>query len=274
VNNKLLPFLLISVSLIACSSINTDKTVQSETKAQPSYREIPGSAPVNVKTNISNTLKNTKFTRIDTSVIPGLYEIVAGSNVIYSNESGEYLVFGHVFDVKNQKDLTQPVKNGLPGNNVKTSSVRLKWNELPLDAAVEYGNKNGKKIAVFSDPECPYCKKLHATLRGMKNIHVFEIMYPLQSIHPQSMKKAKAILCSKNPEKMLDVTFSGGVVALPKTGCTSDKLTKAIEYGKRVGIQGTPVMVNEEGKILVGAQAPEKILAWLKSKETNTASSK
>lgn len=229
-------------------------------------RDVPviaGNAPAQVKKQIKGVLQGTAIQAISRTPIPQLYEITAGSKVLYSGPEGKFLVFGHIYDFAEQKDLTQAKLDSLEGVQDK-SAISLAWKDLPLEAAVEFGVPGGKKIAIFSDPDCPYCRKLHYMLDAMKGIHVYEIMFPVKKLHPGAYEKAAAILCSDTPHKRLKEFYTGGELeANASTKCADDKLETALAYGKSVGIPGTPVIVNEKGEVLFGVQTEAKLRNWL-----------
>ncbi|MDQ6970902.1 MAG: DsbC family protein, partial [Mariprofundus sp.] len=155
-------------------------------------------AAVDSKTaqQIRKALATVPIVAIKSSVIPHLYELQVGNQIFYSDASGRYLMRGgHILDMQEQKDLTQQRLEDIN---------RVDWSSLPLDKAIVSGDTKAKKsIAIFTDPECPYCKGLEKTLKDVKGVKVYTFLFPLTSIHPNARAKAEGIWCSKDQHKML-----------------------------------------------------------------------
>jgi len=118
-----------------------------------------------------------------------------------------------------------------------------------MDAAIHYGDGD-LRLAVFSDPECPYCRWLTAALRRTKGIAVSEIMFPIPALHPQAREKAANITEDPAPaEECLRVAH--------------DKISVAMEFGHRHGIQATPTLVAPDGRVHTGFMPPDEIKSWL-----------
>ncbi len=125
------------------------------------------------------------------SPIAGLYEVNLGSQIIYSDANGDYLLLGDLVDAKSRKNLTEARLADLN---------RIDFASLPFANAVKVVKGNGsRKIAVFSDPNCPYCRQLENTLKSVDNVTVYTFLYPVLS--PDSTAKAKAIWCSADRAK-------------------------------------------------------------------------
>jgi protein-disulfide isomerase len=109
----------------------------------------------------------TTFTRVQSTPIPGLYEVVLGNSVAYAGEDGRYFVFGHLFDLSTQRDLT--VAN-VPA--LAPPPARVDFAALPLADAIKTVRGNGRRVlAVFSDPDCPYCQHSKRSLPSTIRLH-------------------------------------------------------------------------------------------------------
>jgi len=141
------------------------------------------------------------------------------------------------------------------------------FSKLPLKDAVVLGAKGAKKkVAVFSDPDCPYCRKLHDEMKQVlakrKDIAFYLFMYPLP-MHKDAYKKSQAILCDKSTE-LLDAAFTGKEVPEPK--CGNEQLEKILAVGKEIKIDGTPAIIREDGTILGGYLPADKLIDWIEGK--------
>lgn len=141
------------------------------------------------------------------------------------------------------------------------------FSKLPLKDAVVLGAKGAKKkVAVFTDPDCPYCRQLHEAMKQVvakrKDIAFYLFMYPLP-MHKDAYKKAQAVLCDKSID-LLDAAFSGKDVPEPK--CGNEKLEKILAFGKEIKIEGTPAVIREDGTILGGYLPADKLIDWIEGK--------
>ncbi len=211
-----------------------------------------------VEETVRKALPNTQITAIQPAPIEGLVEIVAGRNVLYSDPSGRYLVVGSIYDMQSATDLTAE-------RRAQASAIR--WESLPLDMAVKYGGSGPQKLAVFFDPDCPWCKKLHDQLTTLKDIEVYAIMYPVEGLHPDARRKAATILCSGDPLKALDAVMAGR--ALPadaNSAClerASARITEVEAFARDHNIHATPTLVAPDGRVRPGFITEERLRAWL-----------
>ena len=216
-----------------------------------------------IEQTIQRALPNTRITSIKPAPVKGLVEIVAGSNVLYADPTGQYLVVGSIYDMHTATDLTAERKSEATLLSQKTIS----WESLPLDTAVKYGGSGPQKLAVFFDPDCPWCKKFHDQLSALADVEVYAIMYPVEELHPNARSKAATILCSADPLKSLDAVMAGK--ALPDStdqACLS-KATTAISqveaFARDHNIHGTPTLVAPDGRVRPGYIQAEQLKAWL-----------
>lgn len=126
--------------------------------------------------------QNLKVQAIQPSPIAGLYEVVvSGKQVIYTDAKADYMLVGDLIDVNNRKSLTDERSSELS---------KVDYSSLPLDLAIKEVRGNGKlQVAVFSDPDCPFCKRLEQEFAKMTDITIYNFMMPIASLHPQAAKK-------------------------------------------------------------------------------------
>lgn len=215
-----------------------------------------------IAVKIRNALPKTKIEWIRYTAISGLYEFKAGRSILYTDRAGQYLLVGHVWDLKNNQDLTQvskdkylPVLNKSKQKTVRTRIIKnIPWRSLPLAAAVRYGNPKGKKIAIFHDPDCPYCHRMKKEMVKSNKFDVYQIMYPIQSLHPKAFAKSQAILCqSKN---------------ITSNKCDMRKeLQSSIAFAQKHNIRGTPTVVAANGSVFVGYRPAQQLLTLLNNQK-------
>lgn len=171
-----------------------------------------------------------------------LYEVVAGGEIFYTNEKATFLSLGPIIDVKTKENLTE----------VRMRSVnQVKFNDLPLASAIKIVRGNGsRKVALFEDPNCGYCKRFERDFQGVSDVTAYVFLYPI--LAPDSFDKSKAIWCSADPGKAwIDAMTRDKLPATAGT-CTSP-LEKNLAFGQSKHIRGTPTIIFENGERIPGA---------------------
>jgi thiol:disulfide interchange protein DsbC len=164
----------------------------------------------------------------------GLYEIVIDDQLLYTDNQGEYLFEGNVIEAKSRRDLSEERRRVL---------FAIDFDKLPLDLAVKKVKGNGKrKLAIFTDPNCGYCRKLEKELSRVNNVTVYFFMYP---IFPGSDEIVRNVLCSKNPVKAWDDWMLREIT--PAKAICATKTDKVLALGKKLHVNGTPNLVFANG---------------------------
>ena len=188
--------------------------------------------------------------------IDGLYELKVGGQLFYSDRTGEHVISsGHIFETKTRKDLTA----------LRLQEInKVDWSSLPLNQAIVSGDPKGLPVAIFTDPNCPYCKKLESELKDAKGIKVYTFLFPLEAIHPTARAHAESIWCAKNKhEALLDVMLGGKT--LPKGTC-STPVDANEALARKLGISGTPTMIAADGRKFAGVKTAADLKTWLQQK--------
>jgi len=174
----------------------------------------------------------------------GLYEIQIDDQILYTDANFRYLVRGDVIDVKTKTNLTEESQQ---------KRLAVPFDQLPLDLAFKKVKGDGsRKLAVFSDPDCPYCKRLEQSLASIDNVTIYTFLYPLEQLHPKAPEVARAIWCSPDRVKAWDDYMLRKVA--PKTAGTCDNpVDKIVQYGQGKRISGTPTLLFTDGKRVPGA---------------------
>jgi thiol:disulfide interchange protein DsbC len=172
----------------------------------------------------------------------GLYEVTIGGDIFYTDAKAEFLVAGSIIDLKTKENITE----------ARARQVNMiKWESLPLERAIKIVRGNGsRKIALFEDPNCGYCKRLHRDLQGVNDLTMYVFLYPILS--PDSVEKSKAIWCSADPgqlwlDHMVKETPIGG-----DAKCATP-IEQNLALGQSKKIHGTPTIIFENGDRVPGA---------------------
>ncbi len=164
----------------------------------------------------------------------GLYEIVVGDHLLYTDEHGIYLFDGNVIDAKSHTDLTEKRRQQL---------FAIDFNKLPLDLAIKKVKGNGqRKLAYFADPNCSFCKKLEKEMTKVNNVTLYLFMYP---IFPGSPEIVRNIACAKNPLKVWEDKMLKDIEP-PLATCnySSDKI---VALAQQLRVNGTPNLIFADG---------------------------
>ncbi len=206
---------------------------------------------------------NTHFNHIAPTPVPGITEVTMGPNVAYVDASGRYFFFGHLFDMQKQQDLTA---------NLLQKANKIDFSALPLKNAIVTVHGNGsRKLVVFLDPDCPYCRALEPQLQHLNNVTIYTFLYPLTGLHPGSMAASTAIWCSKDPEQAMYRYMEKGVKpSVPAAGCATP-LNANLALGQKLHVAGTPTLIAGDGRVMVGSAASAAIDAFLDNKTLQAA---
>ncbi|WP_118184954.1 DsbC family protein [Paraburkholderia phosphatilytica] len=186
---------------------------------------------------------------ISKSPIPGLYEVNLGTEIVYSDANGDYLFIGDIVDAKSRKNLTQARM---------TEINRIDFASLPFANAVKVVKGDGsRKIAVFSDPNCPYCHQLENTLKTMDNVTVYTFLYPVLS--PDSTVKSKAIWCSPDRAKAWESWMLDRHAPTAAGTCNTAAIDSNLALGQAMKVDGTPTVFLADGRRLPGAVSGDQL---------------
>jgi thiol:disulfide interchange protein DsbC len=185
---------------------------------------------------------NTKIKSVSLSPIPGVYEVLVGNDIFYTDVNSKYLIQGEIIEIATGKNITEQKQADLN---------RIKWSELNPANALKVVRGNGsRQLAVFSDPNCGYCKRLDKSLQQLDNVTIFTYLIPILS--PDSTQKSKQIWCSADSQKTYIDWMINGVIPSGKSDCTTP-LDKNMTFAKTYGITGTPTIFFTDGSRFPGA---------------------
>ena len=171
-----------------------------------------------------------------------LYEVVLQGEIIYTDDKASFVLLGPIVDLKTKENVTE----------ARLRQVNaVKFDALPLENAIKIVRGNGsRKVAMFADPNCGYCKRFERDLLGVSDITVYVFLYPILS--PDSVEKSKAVWCSSDPGKVwLDHMTRDKPV--PGEGKCTNPVEQNLAYGQSKRINGTPTMFFENGERSPGA---------------------
>lgn len=233
---------LTAVSLLALAALSMNTTFAQE---------------ATLRKNLSERLPNLpKIDEVSKTPMNGLYELRMGNEVMYSDAEGNFLIQGSLIDVKQKRNLTE--------ERVEKLSA-IPFDQLPMKTAFTQVRGNGKrKLAVFADPNCGYCKRFEKDLQKLDNVTIHHFLYPI--LGEDSRTKSRNIWCAKDKAKAWNDWMINGTV--PTTAnCDASSVDTIVEFGKKNRITGTPMLLFADGTRVPGAvpmAQVEKMLADIK----------
>lgn len=174
-----------------------------------------------------------------------LYEVYLGNEIIYTDKSFKFLIIeGQLVDPKTKKNITA---------DRLAEYQKIDFSDLPLDLAIKIKKGKGqKKVAVFSDLDCPFCRKLEKdVLLGLDDVEIYTFIFPL-AIHPEAEQKSLQIWCSDDPSTNWVKFMKNAELPDNKGDCPSP-IKEITEFAKKNGIQSTPTIIFEDGRRVSGA---------------------
>jgi thiol:disulfide interchange protein DsbC len=189
---------------------------------------------------------------------PDTGRIVVEGEVLYADDKFDYLIDGSIISTKNMSNLTEQRKQKLSA---------IPFDELPLELAFKKVKGNGeRKLAVFSDPDCPFCKRVENDLAKLDNVTIYMFLFPIDSLHPKAPEMSKKIWCSPDRVKAWDDYMQKGTIPAADSSC-QNPVDKIVEYGRKKGINATPTLVFPNGDRVPGAVSAAQMESLLSGKE-------
>ena len=197
-----------------------------------------------------------KIDEVRATPMSGLYEVRVGTDIFYTDAKGNYLIQGELIDTKARRNLTE---------DRMTQLTAVDFKQLPLkDAITIVHGKGERKMAVFEDPNCGYCKRFEKDLQSVKDVTVYTFLYPILS--PDSVEKSRNIWCAKDPSKEWTSHMTKGTDApVAPSSCDVTALQRNMEFGRKYKITGTPTIFFADGSRVPGAIGAEDLEKRLKT---------
>lgn len=170
------------------------------------------------------------------------YSVIQGNEVVFINEDLSILINGDVVDLKGNRSLTSTLRD--------QNRPKFKVSDLREADAIQVGTGT-RRIFVFSDPDCPYCRQLQAELGKLQDVSIFIVPFPLTGLHPNAANVAESIWCSANPREAWNSYVLRGVK--PSDKSCANPLERNVALATKYGVMGTPAIVFADGSVIPGA---------------------
>jgi thiol:disulfide interchange protein DsbC len=181
--------------------------------------------------------------------------------MIYTDAKVSYVIVGAIYDANTRQNLTDARLRQLN---------RVAWDQLPLDLAIKKVKGNGaRRLVIFSDADCPYCKRLESEMKTLDNVTIYTFLFPIAELHPDSARKSALIWCAPDRSKAWDEWFASGKLPNNKGDCETP-ITKTAQLGQKYRLNATPTLVFADGTMVSGAIPLDQIESELKQAEAAT----
>jgi thiol:disulfide interchange protein DsbC len=207
---------------------------------------------------LQGVLGETKPDSVNPTAVPGLYEVVLGSQIVYLSEDGRFAIQGDIVDLNARSNVTEQRREDLRAKAVEALGDNKAVVFAPLGTVKH-------TVTVFTDIDCTYCRKFHSEIAAynQNGIKIRYLMYPRAGIGSDSYQKAVAVWCADNRQEALTRAKRGEEI--PRKTC--DNPVKAqYELGSALGIRGTPSIILEHGEMLPGYVPPAQLVQILEDK--------
>ena len=204
-----------------------------------------------IRKNLAERLPDLpKIDEVTKTPIPGLYEVRIGTEILYTDERGDHIIEGSIIETKGRSNLTQARIDKI---------TAIDFAALPLKDAIVWKQGSGaRKLVVFADPNCGYCKKFETEMQQVKDVTVYTFLIPI--LGGDSPEKSRNIWCAKdNAAVWRDWMIKGAAAPRSMGTCDASALQRNLAMARKYRVTGTPALVFEDGKRVPGAMAPEQV---------------
>ena len=231
--------LALALPVLAQDATKSDAAKEVAAVKQALEARFPGAS-------ISNVSKSPYF---------GLYEAQLEDRMLYTDGKVTYVLVGSVYDSATKTNLTEQRMRRMN---------RVAWDSLPLELAIKKVKGDGsRKLAIFSDADCPYCKHLETEMKRLDNVTIYTFLFPIDQLHPDAARKSAMIWCAPDRIKAWDEWFDAGKLPDNKGDCATPIAQTAL-LGKKYHVNATPTLVFADGSITPGALPLARIEAEMK----------
>jgi thiol:disulfide interchange protein DsbC len=235
--------------------------------AAPAQAQAPGRGSLSAEATQVKKLLEQKFpgatvSNVSKSPYFGLYEALFDEQLVYTDAKVSYVFVGTVYDAATKKNLTEAKLRDFN---------RVAFDSLPLELAIKKVKGNGtRRLAVFSDADCPFCERLEKELKSIDNVTIYTFLYPIDQLHPDAARKSRLIWCAPDKAKAWDAFFESG--ALPKNnGDCDNPLAATGQLGQKMRVTATPTLVFADGSVIPGALPAQRLEAEIVQGEAEAA---
>ena len=246
---------LLSLCVGMCVGLALPACGQDATKADAAAREI-----LSVRKLLEAKFPGAPISNVSRSPYFGLYEAQIDDRMIYTDARVNYVLVGSVYDTTTRINLTDRRLRELN---------RVAWDTLPLELAIKKVKGDGsRKLAIFADADCPFCKRLETEMKGLDNVTIYTFLFPIDALHPEAARKSAQIWCSADPVKAWDDWFEAGKLPDNKGDCPTP-IAQTAKLGAKYHVNATPTLIFADGSVTPGALPLAELESEMKRAEVD-----
>lgn len=218
-----------------------------------------------LKKRLQERIGDLKVTEIRPAPVAGMYEVVFGTRVAFVSADGKHLLMGDLIDLDSQRNLTAERRTGLVLRAIEAVGEK--------NMVVFAPDKTKRTITVFTDVDCPYCSRLHQEVPALNRagVKVRYLLFPRAGQGSESYKRSVAVWCAADRNKAIGIAKAGGKLDM-KT-CASP-VDQHLKLGAEVGVEGTPTIVVDDGRMLPGFVPAAQLIPALGIKDDKPQASR
>jgi thiol:disulfide interchange protein DsbC len=244
----------LAATLVALAAVASTSVLHAQAP-QATAGPVPAAVDAALRKAIAERVPNMKVDEINRTPLPGMFELRVGTELYYSDAEGNYLFNGHMIDTRQKRNLTEERLEKL---------LAIDFDALPVKDAFTIVRGNGKrKLAVFEDPNCGYCKKFERDLQKVDNITIHMFLLPI--LGADSVDKSRNLWCARDKAKAWQDWMTRDQAApRAESSCDASALTRNVDFARKYNISGTPTLFFANGARvpgMIGAADVEKLLA-------------
>jgi thiol:disulfide interchange protein DsbC len=225
--------------LLLCLAMTTPVSGQDAATSDAAAREAAA-----VKKVLETKFPGADISNVSKSPYFGLYEAQFDDRLVYTDANVTYVLVGSVFNADTKENLTDARLRKLS---------QVAWNSLPLNLAFKRVKGNGsRRLVIFADADCPFCKKLESDLKGINDVTIYTFLFPIGELHPDASRKSAIIWCAPDRAKAWDEFYATGKLPSNKGDCPTP-IAETAALGQRLHVAATPTLVFADGTMIAGA---------------------
>jgi thiol:disulfide interchange protein DsbC len=214
-----------------------------------------------IRSTLEKSFPDKKVIDVQAAPVAGLYEVYAGDSIVYADSTADHLFVGSLLDTRTQRDLT--------AERLEERQI-IDFDALPFNAAVKTVRGSGAgRLAVFTDPDCPYCRDLEKQLASLQDVTIFTFLLPVVASHPDAPAKARAIWCAPDASRAWSRWMLEGELPAA-SACESAPLEPVRNLSERLYVTGTPTVFFTNGRRIAGVPTAEQLRTLLRERKAPT----
>ena len=238
------PLLRLTLAVLLVALVPAASAQDAPRAGDAAAKSAPGDEAASVKKLLEAKFPGAGVSNVAKSPYFGLYEALFDDRIVYTDAKVTYVLVGSIFDADTKQNLTDARQRELN---------RVAWEALPFDLAFKrVKGKGTRRLAIFADADCPFCKRLETDLKSVDDVTIYTFLFPIDQLHPDAARKSAMIWCAPDRAKAWDDFFASGKLPENKGDCATPIKETAL-LGNKLHVAATPTLVFADGTMIAGA---------------------